>query len=313
MDEYRSHFSLNGKPAILQLVYSLLIILLAGGLLFALMLLSGKIIFKADFEVFLKSLSGDGGEDSVLYLRYLIISQDISFFIVPGIFIYYLLEPSGKVSFGTINSPQIKDVALVVILAFCIFPLTSFSGQLNSSIHLPDWLSETEKWMEEKEGKASHITDLLMLSDSFEVLLLNILIVALIPAIGEELIFRGVLQRILSKLFNSGHIAIWITAIFFSAMHLQFFGFIPRLILGLVFGYLFYWSGTLWLPVIAHFVNNAVPVIGVYFKGCENMNGSDNVLLPNRIIGLFFPLALSTLIFLYFRNKSKGVNGKSFK
>jgi uncharacterized protein len=312
MDESGSYFSLYGKPPMLQLAYSLLIILIAGGILFAIMVLSGRVIFTEDYEVFLKSYSGAGGKESVSFLRYLVISQDISFFIVPGIFIYYLLEPAGKATFRTVNSPGTKEVALVVVLAFCLFPLTSFAGQLNSSVHLPDWLSGTEKWMERKENNASHITDLLMSSGSLGVMLLNILIMALIPAVGEELIFRGVLQGILCKLLKSGHTAIWITAIFFSAIHLQFFGFIPRLILGLVFGYLFYWSGMLWLPVIAHFVNNAVPVIWSYLSGCKNIHGSDNVSSANQISGLLFPLALGTIILIYFRNRSKRVTDKSF-
>jgi uncharacterized protein len=124
---------------------------------------------------------------------------------------------------------------------------------------------------------------------------------AVIPAIGEELIFRGVFQKIFYDLFKSGHLAIWVTAFAFSALHFQFFGFIPRFILGLVFGYLFYWSGTLWLPVISHFVNNAVPVIGAYIqsKGCFGiLSWEQIIILPLMVI-------ISIFILRYFRNKSK--------
>jgi len=96
--------------------------------------------------------------------------------------------------------------------------------------------------------------------------------IALLPAIGEELLFRGVIQRIFIRWTKNSHWGIWIAAILFSALHMQFYGFIPRLLLGALFGYLLVWSGSMWLPIAAHFVNNAVAVIGMYMidKGTIN-------------------------------------------
>jgi hypothetical protein len=88
-----------------------------------------------------------------------------------------------------------------------------------------------------------------------------------LPAIGEELLFRGVLQKLIQKMTGSSHWAIWITATLFSALHLQFFGFLPRLLLGALFGYLLEWTGTLWLPILAHFINNASGVIVFFITG----------------------------------------------
>jgi len=100
--------------------------------------------------------------------------------------------------------------------------------------------------------------------DSFGSFLLNMLMVAVIPAVGEELLFRGVIQKLLQKLVNNAHLAIIITAILFSAMHFQFYGFLPRWIMGIILGYLFYWSGNIWYPIIAHFLNNGFQVLMVY-------------------------------------------------
>jgi membrane protease YdiL (CAAX protease family) len=91
--------------------------------------------------------------------------------------------------------------------------------------------------------------------------------IGIIPAIGEELLFRGVIQRIFTEWTKNIHWGIWISAILFSALHLQFYGFVPRAILGAIFGYLLVWSGNLWLPVLAHFINNTVAVIAYYFYG----------------------------------------------
>jgi len=85
--------------------------------------------------------------------------------------------------------------------------------------------------------------------------------------LGEELLFRGVVQRILTEMTRNHHWGIWLSAALFSALHLQFFGFIPRLLLGAIFGYLLVWSGSLWLPILAHFVNNAGAVIALWLSG----------------------------------------------
>ena len=134
---------------------------------------------------------------------------------------------------------------------------------------------------------------------------------AVLPAIGEELIFRGVFQKIFYDFFKSGHMAIWVTAFLFSALHFQFYGFIPRLILGLVFGYLFFWSGTLWLPVLSHFVNNAVPVIGVYIQGWDNCQSIVGPLFFSMKPQVSFSGFLLTVIYMpslscrYFHSRHK--------
>jgi len=136
-------------------------------------------------------------------------------------------------------------------------------------------------------------------------MILNLFIIAILPAVGEEFFFRGVLQKILIRLFKSVHVAIWVTAFIFSAIHFQFFGFVPRFILGLIFGYLFFWSGTLWLPVISHFINNAVPVIMSYIQGMEKFNTPSDTPLWKLALALPLPVAIGLVILFYFRNNSK--------
>ena len=136
-------------------------------------------------------------------------------------------------------------------------------------------------------------------------MILNLFIIAILPAVGEEFFFRGVLQKILIRLFKSGHVAIWVTAFIFSAIHFQFFGFVPRFILGLIFGYLFFWSSTLWLPVISHFINNAVPVIMAYIQGMEKFNALSDTPLWKLALALPLPVAIGLVILFYFRNNSK--------
>jgi membrane protease YdiL (CAAX protease family) len=171
-------------------------------------------------------------------------------------------------------------------------------------MHLPDWLSGVEKWMTAKEDSVNRVVELIMVPDNFRAMLLNLFMIAVLPAIGEELLFRGVFQKIFYTLFKSGHLAIWITAFIFSALHLQFFGFLPRFILGLIFGYLYYWSGTLWLPVISHFVNNAVSVIAAYIQGLNTVSELPDMPFWKQITALALPALICFFILLHFRNKS---------
>jgi membrane protease YdiL (CAAX protease family) len=215
------------------------------------------------------------------------------------------MKQAHKKKFIDFKAPGVNEIVLVIILAFCLFPITSITGQLNSGLHLPDWLNPVERWMKEKEDYAAQLINLLISSGTFRIMLFNVLMLAVLPAIGEELLFRGVFQKIFYDLFKSGHLAIWVTAFLFSALHFQFYGFIPRFILGLVFGYLFFWGGTLWLPVISHFVNNAVPVIGAYMQGGDDAKNVSGIFSWGQTFLLPVSIVISFTILQYFRSKHK--------
>jgi membrane protease YdiL (CAAX protease family) len=305
MDEKRIHNILSEKPPLYQLFVSLLIISGVGMILLMVFLVAGMGIFGTDFSQLL-NIESSSGEKNILFLQYLLIAQEISLFIVPGILILFLTKSDNEGGRAIIKMPSANDIVLVILLTICLLPVTSFTGQLNSGMHFPDWLSGVEQWMTEKEERASGLVELFMESqDNFWPVVLNIFMIAILPAIGEELIFRGIFQNIFSRLFNSGHLAIWLTSFLFSAIHLQFFGFIPRFILGLIFGYLFLWSGTIWLPIISHFLNNSFSVIGSYIQGTENLNTITDIPLYKQLIGLTLPIIVVIVILFYFRNKSK--------
>jgi membrane protease YdiL (CAAX protease family) len=129
---------------------------------------------------------------------------------------------------------------------------------------LPAFLASVENWMKYKEMEAEILTKSLLVMKSYENLFINLLIIAVIPAIGEELIFRGCIQRIISRGTNNYHIGIWGAALLFSAIHLQFYGFLPRLLLGALFGYIYVYTRSIIAPILAHFYNNGVAVISAF-------------------------------------------------
>lgn len=151
------------------------------------------------------------------------------------------------------------DLGLGVLLLLCSFPLIMFSNWLNSILPLPEsliTLENNQNWL---------VGEVLRMENPGE-LLMALLVAAVAPAVGEELLFRGVLQPRVQQATASVHLGIWITAALFSAIHLQFVGFLPRMLLGALLGYLLLWSGTLWLPIIAHFLFNATQIFGAYWN-----------------------------------------------
>jgi membrane protease YdiL (CAAX protease family) len=165
------------------------------------------------------------------------------------------------------KKPFLFSIIIAVLIIFIANPLINFTGELNAKLSLPESLSKLENWMKSTEESLAQLTKLYLKTESIGGLMFNLFMIALIPAIGEEFLFRGVIQRILSEWTKNNHLAIWLSAILFSALHFQFYGFLPRAILGAMFGYLFVISGNLWLPMIAHFINNAAAVVAYYLYG----------------------------------------------
>lgn len=302
---------MNDKPRLLnfsgespwyQLLVTVLTILGVGSILALVLTLAGTAIFGTEMSVFTGSATSYSGKD-VSFLRYLLIVQDISLLIIPSLIILKLSDNERGIKSAGLRFPSLKDTALIAILTFCMFPITSFTGEINSALHLPQWLSGIEKWMIDKEKTTDNLIDSLISSGSIWVMIINLVTIAILPAIAEELIFRGVLQKIFGKIFRSDNIAIWFTAFLFSTVHFQFFGFVPRFILGLAFGYLYLWSGTLWVPVIAHFINNAFPVIMTFAHGTEILDEPAGMPLWKQAIVLPVPLVVIFLIMVYFRNQ----------
>lgn len=241
------------------------------------------------------SLSDFENKSTIQFLKFLQAFSSIGLFIVPPFLFAYLTSKS--LNFAAISRQQF--LLTIAIMCFA-YPLINALALWNESLHLPSFLSGIEEWMRSKESQAMQITVAFLKVDNWSGLLLNILIIGVIPALGEELLFRGVIQKELYSINGKIHISIWTTAFLFSAIHLQFLGFIPRFLIGGLLGYLFYWSGSIWLPILAHFVNNAGAVILSYFINQQNISkdvehlGAEDGQLSVLVIAL-----LGLLMFLY--------------
>ena len=159
---------------------------------------------------------------------------------------------------------QWNTILLLMLILCACMPALSWIIKWNEGLHLPQSLSAIEQWMQEKEDVLAVLTKQMLAGTSLSVLFANLLAMAVVPAICEEMFFRGVLLSWLKDSFRNKHLAVWLSAIIFSAIHIQFFGFFPRMLLGAYFGYLFLWTGSLWTVIIAHFLNNAIVVIAAF-------------------------------------------------
>ncbi|MHC1703263.1 MAG: lysostaphin resistance A-like protein [Tenuifilaceae bacterium] len=237
--------------------------------------------------------------EALTSLKIIQICQGIGLFIVPGFLLsmYFSSKPFEYLGFKKISVNLTFLTVLVVLFAF---PAINLLASLNEQIDLPEFMVGMEE-------KAQLLTKAFMKVNSTGGFLVNIFMIAILPAIGEELIFRGILQRLFTELTGKVIWGIIISAVLFSSMHLQFQGFLPRFALGVVFSYLFLWSGSLWLPIIAHFMNNLVAVIGytLIYKGdlppeTENIGGLSEMWL----LGI---ISLAAVLMLLLKIRSERV------
>jgi membrane protease YdiL (CAAX protease family) len=231
---------------------------------------------------------------SVNYLKLMQLFSGVGLFITPTLLYAYLTDFDFK--FTSITR---QNTILVIAIMMLIVPFVGLLLEWNMRIPFPDYLLRFDVNSEaivEAFLKMSTIWDLLY----------TLIVIAVVPAIGEELLFRGYLQQKVGRWLKNPHTAIIITAFLFSAIHLDIQGIIPRLVLGVLLGYLYYWSKSLWLPIFAHFVNNAQAVIFSYplFKinsGAYSVLSEGNI---DPMMGLFSFASVILLLYIFYENSS---------
>ncbi len=267
-------------------------------------------------------MSGIGMEELIQILRnpmaypeqrsmYLMVQGMASiggFIIAPLIFYYTIVKGNLIKDFIDIPSNILTMVLITFIIVFSFMVTNTVFIDWNASIKLPEIFGGFEQWAKGLEDSMKIITEYLTEFDTTGYFILTIFVIAVIPGVGEELLFRGFLQNILRRIFKNDHVAIWIAAILFSAIHFQFYGFIPRMLLGALFGYLYLWSGNLLIPIIAHFINNSVSLIALYIyqKGLTDIDVESTEALPTMYILIFSALFVVTLV--YFKNNLAKIN-----
>ena len=195
---------------------------------------------------------------------------------------------------------------LAIGLLFAFGPLMEKIGEWNANMNFPDSMKGIETWMRVQEESSSELIKKVVMVDNFGLLLINIIVLAVFPAVAEEYYFRGALMDIFGRLFKNIHVTIWITAIIFSAIHIQFLGFFPRMFLGAFFGYMLVWTNNIWVPIVGHFVNNAAVAVFAYYYTVQGKSFEDLQAYDSYSIFVYLgSLILTIAIAIVFYKKSK--------
>jgi membrane protease YdiL (CAAX protease family) len=182
------------------------------------------------------------------------VNQLFGFLLPSAVAAYVLKNPKW---FSDFNGDLKVRPSLYILLAMAVLlPLIAYLSYLNLQFSFPDFLSNLEKVLRSLQDQLDGVVEQFVRVDTWYDIPVNILIIAVLPALAEEYLFRGNLQVYFMRMISNPHIAIWLTAFIFSAFHGQVYGILPRWVLGALLGYLYYWSGSLKYSVLAHFANN---------------------------------------------------------
>lgn len=245
----------EGKCAFIQLLYLCLMTIGFAIVISLLGLLVANAIYGADAIE----------NPTAGYYRWIQAFNTIGTFLLPALLFAFCHD---RHWFSYNNADHISGnptaIACVLLMSVALLAPIGLLVELNKMIQLPDCMSGIENWMHETQQSSDRVLELLTSEHTIGTLVLNVIVCALLPAVGEEFFFRGSLQQLFRSWFGNKHLAIWVTSFIFSAIHLQFDGFFARWLLGAYLGYLFVWSGSLWLPVLAHFLHNSISIVAQY-------------------------------------------------
>ncbi len=203
-------------------------------------------------------------------------------------------------NFKPLPKPRIFFMVILIEVAFMGF--NGWLQELNQNFVFPESLKGLEETLKSMEDKLSEATRFFTTFTSFWQFILAFIVIAVIAGVGEELVFRGLLMRKLFLGIKNIHVAIWLAGFIFAVIHFQFYGILPRMMLGVLFGYLYYWTGNIWVPIVAHIFNNGLAIIVMYLYNLKiiktDLESIDHVPMP---IVLFSLLATIGLLYL-FRN-----------
>jgi membrane protease YdiL (CAAX protease family) len=235
------------------------------------------------------------------------LSSITAFIITPVLFLKYFDNQLGTQNIFSQKKDKQTDILVYVILPFLIIslmPLSAAIQEWNANIAFPEAWASFEIWAKDAEAQAQRITQFFVTFESFGGFLFVLVVISLIPGIGEELLFRGLLQNKFKVIFSNIHVSIWVTAFLFSLIHMQFYGFVPRMLLGALFGYLYHWSGNLLVPVVAHILHNGLTLLLVYLYQLKiitiDIDNTDEL----NLIQILISLVIGSIFIFVLRKKA---------
>jgi len=247
---------------------------------------------------------------SIQALKFVQVFVSIGTFIVPA-WVFSKVVGYDFSNYLKTNNLNPSLLILVTALGISALPMIGWMAEVNLQMTFPDSLAWLEEMLRASEESAQRVTEAFLTMNTTGELLLNLFVVGVLPALGEELLFRGALQGTLIKHTKNIHLSIWASAALFSFIHFQFFGFFPRMILGAMFGYLVVWGGSLWYSIWAHFINNGASVLLMYLIYKEKIDADFETIGGNSGDWIYVVLSLiiaTTLLCTFYVNRRRNLS-----
>lgn len=248
------------------------------------------------------------GQDvmSLNSLRVMQISSQIFTFVLPPILYTMLINENPKESLG-IKNVSYHWFIIGFIMMYAILPLNNVFAEWNAGLKLPESMSRIEELIKEMYESSAVVLEKLVNVNTFGGFVINLIMIAGLAALGEELLFRSIIQTSLIKICKNAHVGIIIASAIFSFIHFDFYAFIPRLVLGMLLGYMFYYSRSIWVSMFMHFVNNATAVVIYYLNNIGVTNVDVETFGQTQLLPLLISIALMAVLFRLAIRRMKNV------
>ncbi|MCH8546979.1 MAG: CPBP family intramembrane metalloprotease [Cryomorphaceae bacterium] len=294
-----------GGKLIILLLACMVAWLMATAILFALV----PVFFGISINQVPQVLADANMEEWRYLMMYLQGGSSLGLFVGGALLYGYYAEQEQSIGFNWASQSNVYTffgvfVTLIVLLG--LLPMVDLLERLNHMIVFPESLSFFETYLRERHDVLSEQIGALIHIESVSDFLLATLVLAVIPAVGEEWVFRGKLQGLLQRVTGSSHGGVWLTSLIFALFHQQFFALLPMMFLALFLSYIYAYTRSLWMVVAVHFVNNFASLLFVYFNNGD-MHQQVDLPLWSYVLSGF--LLLGGIILLIFQWKKLGVYG----
>lgn len=282
----------------------------------SLVLLFSLFLFMLIAVSLITQLLGSLTDNTAAILRISSVLQNVLVFILPAVATAMLSTRFPATLLAIDKFPSGKFILLSIAALIVSIPLMNSIIDWNQNIALPESFSQFNEYVQQLEKGAEKAVNDITGGNTVGTLIMSILIVGVFTGLGEEIFFRGGLMRLFSCIKGmSPHVAIWLTAFLFSALHMQFLGFVPRMLLGVFFGYLTFWSGSLWLPIMIHALNNSILVTTDWInnRGGSQIDVNSIGLGDNALVLNIASIILTVIVFYALYKQSKLLDKKNDK
>jgi membrane protease YdiL (CAAX protease family) len=298
--------SINSMPQSVKPVFAGVSIIAAAALFFIIGLKIELAITKTDFVHFSQIILDATNPFFTNSLRMFMVLQTLAIFAIPPFVLAYVYDKNAFDIYHLNRKPNVSYLLLAIGMIICGIPMINMMVEYNGS--LLDHILGTVNSLKDQDLVTQKLIESLLQNSSIVSLFINSIIIAFIPAACEELFFRGLIQKNLLTRYMNKHTAIITAGFLFSFLHFQFYGFIPRFVLGVLFGYIFEWSGSLWVTISIHFINNFLAVLGSYFISKNIVSDSIDTVGTGSTSWIGFSSMLLVSLFVYLLYKKQYSN-----